>query len=155
LENYLLDGLGRHREIRWRNPTMQAFFAAAWVCRHGTPDDVARLRGWVVDPNYKLSGNYREFWHFACELGDTTATDPTTVRRDVWVGVMAPLYDGSARDQKGRPIRWCEFIYRSWDRMAGTEPRANFQAEFQRIISPDSPDPEKRRLAEAMVGGFV
>jgi formylglycine-generating enzyme required for sulfatase activity len=155
LENYLLDGLGRHRDIRWRNPTVQAFFAAAWVCRHGTPDDVVRLQGWVVDPHDERFEDYREFWRLASELDGTARTDPTAVRREAWVGVMSPLYDGTARDPQGRPVRSCEFIYRSWDGMAGTTVQELFLAEFPRITDSADSEPEKRRVAEAMLGGFV
>ncbi len=155
LENYLLDALGRHRDIRWRNPTMQAFFAAAWVGRNGTPADFERLRGWVVAPEDDRYGEYREFWRFACELGDTAATDPTASRRDAWVGIMSPLYDGSALDTAGRQVRSCEFICRSWKRMGGTKARADFLAEFPKILGPEGPDHPSRPLAQTMLAGFV
>jgi hypothetical protein len=154
LENYLLDDGGRHRDIRWRNPTMQAFFAAAWVCRHGSPDDLDRIRGWVVDEDNPRYGDLREFWRFVCELGGTAEADPTATHRETWVAVLTPLYDGSAVDGKGRPVRSPEFIWRSWERMAGTVARAKFLEQFPAIRRGEQGS-DRQRLADQMMAGFV
>jgi formylglycine-generating enzyme required for sulfatase activity len=128
LENYLLDHLGRHKELRWRNPTLQAFFAAAWACRFASPEDLELIRRWVVDPWNEETEVYAEFWRFASEMKTEAMHRPT------WVALTSLLYDKSITDAEGVPIRSTEFLYRSWERMQGTAAQQQFLEEFPMLV---------------------
>jgi formylglycine-generating enzyme required for sulfatase activity len=143
LENYLLDHLGRHKELRWRNPTLQAFFAAAWACRFASPEDLALCRRWVVDPWNDATAVYAEFWRFASEMKAEALHRPT------WVALMSLLYDQSITGAEGFPIRSTEFIYRSWKRMQGTPAQQRFLEEFPALLR------DQHAIALALADDFV
>ncbi len=149
LDSYLMDAAGRRNsDLKFRNPTMLAFFAAVWVCRHGTPDDLERLKGWVVSPWNDRFGLYQEFWRFVSELGGTGRWDPSAVRNDLWVDVIGVVYRS--------PVRMCQFIWRSWDRMEElkAKARAEFLAEFPAIRA-GKHGADKKRIADDMMDGFI
>lgn len=148
MDSYLMDSAGRRNsDLKFRNPTMQAFFAAVWVCRHGTPDDLERLKGWVVSPWDDRFGQYQEFWRFVSELGGTGRWDPSAVRNDLWVDVIGVVYRS--------PVRMCQFIWRSWDRMEelNAKARAEFLAEFPAIRA-GKHGADKKRIADEMMEGI-
>ncbi|MBX3397692.1 MAG: SUMF1/EgtB/PvdO family nonheme iron enzyme [Gemmataceae bacterium] len=149
MDSYLMDAAGRRNsDLKFRNPTMQAFFAAAWVCRHGTPEDIERLKGWVVSPWDERFGQYQEFWRFVSEFGGTGKWDPSAVRNDWWVDVIGVVYRS--------PVRMCQFIYRSWNRMKelNAKARAEFLAEFPAIRAGEH-GADKKRIAVEMMTGFI
>jgi hypothetical protein len=150
LENYLLDHMGRQKELRWRNPTMQAFFAAAWACRFASADDLQIIRRWVVDPLDEKTRVYAEFWRFASEMKVEALHRPT------WIALLRPLYDGSVLDSNGHPIRSTEFIARSWKRMERWQPDTlqKFLEEFREIRA-GKKGAEKKAIAEKMLAGFI
>jgi hypothetical protein len=147
--------------IRFKDITLQAFFAAHWVCVYGTDEDreqvLSRIlyakrndRGDLVDANAR----YREFWQFVWEMPQVVDQGFPAVDRKQRVRLLSPIYDprlsASVRDENGDPIRSCELIYRTRKLMDGTTAKAAFRREFAELLHSDQ-DTSRRRIARSFV----
>jgi formylglycine-generating enzyme required for sulfatase activity len=98
------------------------------------------------------------FWRYASEMPDEAIRPATTKPPTAWQDTMAPLYDGSAKDTSGRPIRSTEFICRSWERMDRWRAASlvKFMAEFPSLRAEDH-DVERQQLVQKLVaeGAFI
>ena len=148
MDYFLLEDCGQ-TVLEWRNPSYQAFFAACWATRKARPGDLERLKGWLVDPFNDASQAYAEFWLFASEMADKAIEED----RAQWERAMQPLYEPPL-DGDSRPIRSCEFIFRSWERMKDTEPCKAFRQEFQEILD-GKRGADQREIATSMLAGFL
>lgn len=115
--------------LQFTDITTQTFFAAYWACRWADEDDRRTMGKWLPDPLEKSNEVYQEFWRFVTEM-PVEAIDQT---RYEWL--LSPLYDGSWTDEKGRPIRSTELIYRSWNGMKDTVAGRVFRDEFRQLLS--------------------
>jgi len=141
-------------EIRWTDITTMAFFAAYWACRWAEDSDLQRTRQWVVDPLEGTNEVFREFWTFAAEMPEEALQREGRTDWTRYETLFTPLYDGTLVNDQECPIRSTEFIYRSWQRMAGTTAQASFLAEFEQIRKGEKGD-ERKGIAERMLAGLV
>jgi hypothetical protein len=101
----LLDGRFRPRsEFRWYDRSLQEFYAAWWLSRHATDDDIRRLRQWRYSDLWQDRAKkslYEPLWGFLVEM-------PVAVRKDeVWLESVKMLFEPGVE-------RCCEMIYRAW-----------------------------------------
>lgn len=148
LRHFIFSTDASDQQLRWTDITTMAFFAAYWACRWATKADRGMMRNWVIDPLEDANAAYREFWTFAAELPDEA------VDRERWVALFELFYDGSVVDAKGHPIRSTEFIYRSWERMAGTAAQSAFLSQFKDIRQ-GKEGSEKKVIADDLLVGFI
>jgi formylglycine-generating enzyme required for sulfatase activity len=98
------------QDIRWKNRSLQEFFAALWMTYYAEEDDQEWVRASVFRPGDEQTAELESVWRFAAEMPGEGRSPAR------WVRCMAPLYapgDGTA----GTPKRSTEMLYRSWPTM--------------------------------------
>lgn len=140
--------------IEFTDITLRDFFAAYWACNYADVEtDFDRLWQCVPDPLFERNMAYQEFWNFVAEMPDAALLNG----KERWENLMAPIFAPSKsrhlRDEKDRPIRSTELIYRAWDRMAGTDAMNEYCSEFDSIHDAKK-DSASRRIARNLLKGF-
>lgn len=128
--------------LRFNNITLQAFFAAYWVCNFATNRDreavLTRLLYAGRDRNGKIvemNEAYREFWNFVIQMPEEASNSVQ------WVQLISPIYNPdlckSVRDKEGFPIQSTELIYKTWKRMTDLDKDVVdvFRNQFKQILA--------------------
>ncbi len=89
-------------EKRWvfANRTTQAFFAAYWAVKWGTPGDLEQILSWRVGEYINPNSAYDEFWQFAAQMPGRL------VDREKWLKIFRPSYAET------------KILYREWDHLS-------------------------------------
>ncbi len=139
--DFLLFSESNERKLVFRDRTTLAFFAAYWACHCEKPKKLDTTRKWVVDELFEKNLECREFWQFAAEMPNAglPRTEDDQVDETRWHALFTPLYAGTVKDSKKRPIRSTEFIFRSWPRMeASTAGRKIIETKYRaKVIPPE------------------
>ncbi|MBX7168095.1 MAG: SUMF1/EgtB/PvdO family nonheme iron enzyme [Pirellulales bacterium] len=157
LEHGYLDHDGL-TQVYWRDPTLQAFFAAIWIVKYASADD---LTWWgehlFLSPPMESDAFLYSVWRFVCEM------PLERVAANRWTAAVKPLFRPGDGTPPG-PRRSTEMIYRAhanWESRATgklkdlfkSECLDEYQQEFQRIIAGDR-GAEARRIAADFSNGF-
>ena len=118
MNNFSLDFLvfreAGSKHLRFYDRTVEAFFAAYWAMKFGTPEDRALLKNWIIDKGGKRLGGFNEFWQFAAEMPDQLIDKPR------WLEVFGPCYaePKGLAEKQDEEVQWCrQMIYHSYARM--------------------------------------
>jgi formylglycine-generating enzyme required for sulfatase activity len=127
--DYLLFSQAVKEVLQWRDRTMQTFFAAYWVMKHGIPEDHKALQQWIEDEEGKRLEAFEEFWELAIQMPDT-AVDPQK-----WLAVVGQCYAPPPVLNKKRGwIIWSHWVlHHTWQQMQNRAPGkiVEFQSSFQ------------------------
>ncbi len=149
----LLDVGSPFREIRWRNKSLQEFYAARWLSNHATEGDIQYLKVHRYHP--LLRDTFWFYWveRYLCEM-------PRRAGEQLrWAHAVQPFFqpgDGTVAGTR----RSCEMIYRAWPRLqqaarhSGSHEatvRAEFLGEFETWIASGKRD----KLADLSRPGAV
>ncbi len=109
---------GKERWI-FRDATVQAFFAAYWLVRKGTPDDLQKVLEWRVDSQDRLLSAYDDFWQFAAQMPEPL------VDHQKWVDIFKPSYTHPHQLKASENLtQWHRrAIYWSHSRMEALDPQ--------------------------------
>jgi formylglycine-generating enzyme required for sulfatase activity len=136
----------------FHDQTVQAFFAAHWATRYGTPGDRARVQTWVIDATGKRLADFNEFWQFAAEMPDAL------ISKGHWLQIFTPCY-AEPRTVTGpfQCVQWHhEMIYHSFPRM---ERRSGNTIAVWRTVSrtlqAGNGEPEQQRIHDEFMHGFL
>lgn len=106
----LLDVASLFREIRWRNKSLQEFYAARWLANYATDDDIQYLTERRYHPLQRQTFWFYWVERYLCEM-------PRRAGEQVrWAHAVEPFYrpgDGTIRGTH----RSCEMIHRAWPRL--------------------------------------
>jgi Sulfatase-modifying factor enzyme 1 len=102
-------------KILFADISTQEFFAAYWAANWSTPDDCEMMIRWL--PSFDNDSAYSEFWETLLDLPDIA------IDCFKWQMILAPVY----YERVG--ARLTEFIYRTWDRMDGSDAKHCFETE--------------------------
>lgn len=132
LDFLLFDNDQAEEHLVFHDRTVQAFFAAYWVMKYGTDEDLALLDRWigVVDSDGIRSPGFDEFWQFAAQTPDRALNKlgrklmPDDHNR--WRRVFGPCYQPPReireryRSEVNGAYEWCSGTMRwSITRSAG------------------------------------
>ncbi|MBX7168087.1 MAG: SUMF1/EgtB/PvdO family nonheme iron enzyme [Pirellulales bacterium] len=149
------DGL---RQVYWRDPTLQAFFAALWIVKYASAADLAWWADHVfLSPPMEVDAFLYSVWRFACEM------PLTRVSAKRWTAAMEPLFrpgDGTAAGTR----RSSEMIWRAHQNatLRGTREVLEqftrvclvpYQGEFQAIVG-GARGAEANRIANKFLSTF-
>lgn len=145
-------------DIRWKNRSLQEFFAGLWMAYYAAQMDHEWIGQSVYVPDDKRTDQLQWMWRFAAEM---PAEGRSPVR---WVQSMAPLYQPGDGKVEGTR-RSTEMLYRSWATMqacaaSSAKPSelaarllGDFQAEFQQILGGERGE-DGRQIAEDFLREF-
>ncbi|MGB7326596.1 MAG: SUMF1/EgtB/PvdO family nonheme iron enzyme [Rubripirellula sp.] len=154
---------GFPRQVRWRNRSLQEFFAALWVSKYASDPDIAKISLWQYS-NCADTQDFYWIWRFSVEMPSVGRT------KTCWLKLVSPLLDREHSRQLKRP-RPTEMIHRSWDTLVeymsqynedshdeaelqAKEGMVRFSNEFKDIIC-GRRGFKARRIAAQMLNGFV
>jgi hypothetical protein len=160
-----------HRGLAWHDRTTQAFFAAYWAMRFGSPEDRQLLRDWVVDRNGESLDVFNEFWTFAAEMPNALVDRKRPnglVDRERWLAVFRPCYAPPESWWPRRVLAWIlgrrqashnrvqwqrRMIYHSFARMQerSQETIDRWRGSFRALTRGTA---RQRRLHQEIEGGF-
>jgi|GEM_PF-1572484 len=106
----LLDVGIKLREIRWRNKSLQEFYAARWLSNHATDDDLRYLTDRRYHPLTKDTFWFYWVERYLCEMPKRAG------EQQRWAHAVEPFFrpgDGTATGTR----RSCEMIHRAWPRL--------------------------------------
>ncbi len=140
--------LGR-RGVAWHDRTVQAFFAAYWGMRFGSPDDRVQMRRWVVDGKGEGLAAFDEFWTFAAELPDEL------IDRERWFAVFRP-YFAPPQTVRGSHdwVQWHRrMVYHAFRSMQRRSPETitRWRASYRAL---EKGWANQRRIHQEIEGGF-
>lgn len=84
--DFLLFSDGGKERWVFRDRTVQAFFAAYWVVKQGSPGQLQKIQDWRWDSQGKFLSYYDEFWQFVAQMPKSLAEDGK------WVALLKPSY---------------------------------------------------------------
>jgi formylglycine-generating enzyme required for sulfatase activity len=137
------------RRLVFHDRTVQAFFAACWAMRFGTPRDRKAMRRWIVDGKGERLGGFDDFWTFAAELPDLCVDGPRW--RKVFGCCYTPPQELHGQDEW---VQWHRrMIYHSFRRMQARFPDtvANWRASYCRLARGN---PNQQRICREIEDGF-
>jgi formylglycine-generating enzyme required for sulfatase activity len=147
----LFKHVGRNGLV-FHDRTVQAFFAAHWATKYGTPTDRARVETWVIDAAGDRLADFNEFWQFAAEMPDAL------VRKGHWLQIFTPCY-AEPHTVTGAEdwVLWHRrMIYHSFH---GMERRSGNTIEdwrrVSRILQKGNGEPEQQRIYDEFMHGFL
>lgn len=132
----LLDVDWPFREIRWRNKSLQEFYAARWLSNYATDEDIRYLKDRRYHPLIKDTFWFYWVERYLCEMPRRAG------KQQRWAYAVEPFLqpgDGTAEGTR----RSCEMIYRAWPRLQElaarparheTKVRSAFLGEFENCI---------------------
>jgi hypothetical protein len=146
------------QQIRWRNRSLQEFFAGLWITKYSSDADIGKLEKYIYLRNYHGSSDnqaYYWIWRFVAEMPEQICAP------ERWVRVMSLLY--KPRDPVSNKVkRSNEMIYRSWGRMKQYAKQTNslackaitsFQTEFYEMCL-GKYGPAAKRIAKQLLSEF-
>ena len=114
----LLDVEPLWREIRWRNKSLQEFYAARWLSNHATEEDLRYLTARRYHPLIKDTFWFYWVERYLCEMPRRAGEQKR------WAYAVEPFFrpgDGTVAGTH----RSCEMIFRAWPRLDELATRPN------------------------------
>lgn len=153
---------GFPRQVKWRNRSLQEFFAALWACKYASDSDLSRLARFQYTAGDDGAANYYWIWRFGVEMPSVGRT------KACWLGLVSPLLERK-RSKCSKSPRPTEMIYRAWVTLSNyLEPTDGapecvekarqlfngFRNEISRIVS-GGHGRRAMRVAEQLLASFV